>query len=94
MRALRLFFIVLALSCKKKMTERDCDALLDRYASFVVTERMPDASAEVIASERQREREAARMDDNFKSCGTQLTEEEYRCAMAAKSADAIEKCLE
>jgi hypothetical protein len=86
---------VLALvGCKKKVTKADCDTMIDRYATLVVNAHMPDASAETIRTEQERERAAAHGDDAFKSCTAEVTVEEHTCAMAAKTPDAFEKCLE
>jgi hypothetical protein len=84
----------LASGCKPKVSRGQCDAMLERYAQLVVTERFPDASAETIKAEQVRERDEARGDDNFKNCTSEVSAREYDCAMAAKTADAFEKCLE
>jgi hypothetical protein len=80
--------------CKKKVTQAQCEELLDRYATLVVREKLKDAPPEQIAAEQAREREAARSDDDFKNCTTELSTEDYACAMKASTADALEKCLE
>jgi hypothetical protein len=80
--------------CKKKVTTAQCDELLDRYASLVVGAKLKDASPEVIKAEQARERSEAQSDDNFKNCTSELSTEDYACAMAATTADAFEKCLE
>jgi hypothetical protein len=82
------------MACKKKVTKADCDTMIDRYATLVVNAHMPDASAETIRTEQERERAAAHGDDAFKSCTAEVTVEEHACAMAAKTPDAFEKCLE
>lgn len=81
-------------ACKSKVTAAQCDLLIDRYAQLVVSEKFPDASAEQIQSERNRERGEARADDAFKNCSSQVNEPEFSCAMRALTADALEKCLE
>jgi hypothetical protein len=88
--------VVLALApgCKTKATTSQCDALLDRYAGFVVTEKFPDASTTQIDAERSRERSEARGDDAFKNCSSEVSSTELDCAMKAASADALLKCLE
>ena len=80
--------------CKKKVTQAQCEELLDRYATLVVHAKLKDAPADQIMAEQVREREAARSDDDFKNCTTELSIEDYACAMKAASADALEKCLE
>ena len=80
--------------CKAKVTPAQCDALVDRYAQLVVTEKMPDAGAETIKTEQERERGEARGDDAFKNCSSEVSRTEFDCAMRAATPDAIEKCLE
>jgi len=86
--------VVAAVGCKPKASATQCDQLLEHYALLVVTERFPDASTALIESERDRERNEARGDDAFKNCSSQVSEAEFRCAIAALSPDAFEKCLE
>jgi hypothetical protein len=83
-----------SVGCKTKASASQCDALLDRYAQFVVTERYPDASTAQVDAERARERTEARGDDAFKNCSSEVSSAELECAMKATSADAILKCLE
>jgi hypothetical protein len=86
--------VLLALSCKPKVSKEQCDALLDHYAALVVKDKMPDASAETIKAEQEREKSEARGDDAFKNCRSEVSAAEYECAMKASTADAVEKCLE
>jgi hypothetical protein len=81
-------------ACRPKVTSVECETLLDRYAQLVVTETYPDASADRISVEEQRERGEARGDDAFKNCSSEVSPSEFECAMKANSADALEKCLE
>ncbi|MEO6576612.1 MAG: hypothetical protein ABIP89_22380 [Polyangiaceae bacterium] len=81
-------------SCKKKIAQPDCEKLIDRYATLVVTERDRDASATTIKSEQAAFRDEAKGDENFQSCESKITRAEFDCAMAASTADAFEKCLE
>jgi hypothetical protein len=80
--------------CKKHVTAEQCDQLLDRYALFVVTEKTKDAAPDVIKAEQQREREEARSDDDFKNCTSELSTEDFACAMKAQTSAALLKCLE
>jgi hypothetical protein len=84
----------LGAGCKKKVTQPQCEELLDRYATLVVKERFKDAPPEKVKAEQVRERDEARSDDDFKNCTSELSTEDYACAMAATTADALEKCLE
>jgi hypothetical protein len=66
-----------AMGCKPKVSRGQCDAMIERYAQLVVTERFPDASAEMIKTEQVRERDEARGDDNFKNCTSEVSAVEY-----------------
>lgn len=83
-----------ASGCKKKVTQAQCDELLDRFATLVVTEKMKNAPPEQVKAEQERERDEAKSDDNFRNCTSELSTEDYACAMAAKTSDALMKCLE
>lgn len=85
---------VLAGGCKKKITQAQCEQLLDHFAELVVKERFADAGPEQIAAERARERSEAKNADEFKNCTTEVQTKEYECALAAESSDALIKCLE
>jgi hypothetical protein len=85
---------VAVVGCRPKATDAECDELLDRYARLVVTEQFPDASAEQVKTERERERSEARADDAFKNCSSEVGRAELECAMRAPNANAFEKCLE
>ena len=82
-----------ATSCKRKVSEKQCDELLDRFAEMVVKERFADAGAEVIAAERVRERSEAKGDE-LRNCTSEVQAGEHACAMKAKSSEALIKCLE
>ena len=87
-------------ACKPKVTREQCDQLVDRFAGMVVREhfaKVPDAgtpSPEVIRDEQERERNEARNDENFRNCTSEISAEDFRCAMAATTAEAFLHCLE
>lgn len=81
-------------SCRKKVSQQQCDELLDRFSELVVKERMPDAGADALAAERIRERSEAKSDDAFKNCTSEVQLAEHACAMKAASSEALIKCLE
>jgi hypothetical protein len=83
-----------ATSCKRKVSSKHCDELLERFSELVVKEHFPDAGAEVVAAERTRERKEAKSDDAFKNCTSEVQADEYACAMKAASSEALIKCLE
>jgi hypothetical protein len=83
----------LGTACKRKVSDKQCDELVDHFAELVVKERFPDAGPEVIASERLRERTEAKGDE-LRNCTSEVQADEHACAMKAKSSDALIKCLE
>jgi hypothetical protein len=86
--------LVIVAGCSKKATQSECDELIERYATLVVSEQNPEASPAVVAAERDRARKQARADDDFKNCTTEVEAKDYRCAKAAKTAETLLKCLE
>jgi len=92
--AVVLVFASAAAGCKQKASASQCDQLLERYATLVVTEKHPDASAADIQAEQQHEKSEARGDDAFKNCSSEVSQPEFQCAMRAATADSFEKCLE
>ncbi len=91
---LALASLATLVGCKPKASAAQCDALIERYARMIVTERFPDAGPERVKAEQDRERAEARGDDAFKNCSSEVSRTEYECAMHAATADAFEKCLE
>lgn len=91
---LAVLFTLGASGCRKKVSAKQCDELLERFSELVVKERFPDAGPEVVAAERARERNEAKSDDAFKNCTSEVQAEEHACAMKAPSPEALIKCLE
>jgi hypothetical protein len=89
-----LFACAALMACKKKVTREECDALVDRFAYLVVTERAKDAKPDVIRAVQARERVEARADDAFRNCTSEIAREDYACAMRADTSDGIIQCLE
>jgi hypothetical protein len=83
-----------AVACHSKASASQCDQLIDRYATLVVREKLPDASPAEIQAEQQREKGEARGDDAFRNCSSEVSQAEFECAMRASTADLFEKCLE
>jgi hypothetical protein len=80
--------------CKGRVDRAQCDQLVGRFAELVVKEKMPGAAPGTVLTEQARERAEAANDDSFRNCPTELRIEDYRCAMAATTAEAFLKCLE
>jgi hypothetical protein len=92
--AIALAALAVLPGCTRKASQAQCDQLLERYASLVVTEKYPDASAGQISAAQQDVKTEARGDDSFKNCSSQVSAAEFECAMRAPTPDAFEKCLE
>ena len=80
--------------CKAKASASQCDQLLDRYATLVVTEKHGDASAAQIHEERQRGEERSTRRRRVQDYSSEVSQAELECALHAATADAFEKCLE
>lgn len=85
---------VLAVGCKKKVSQAQCDQLVDKFATLVVKERIKDASPEMIKAEQERERSEAKNDDSFRNCTSEVSNEDFACAMATGTSEAFLKCLD
>ena len=97
MRGVPLGMLALGLGlagCRERATAAQCEALVDRYAELVVLDKMPGASADVVQQEQKVVRAEATGDEGFRNCTTEVGPKEYACAMAAKTPEAMEKCLE
>jgi hypothetical protein len=92
--ALACSLTLAATACKKKISQTQCDALIEHYAALVVTEKMPDAGASTVNAEKAREREEARRDEGFRNCTSEVQADDLACALAASSPVAVLKCLE
>jgi len=81
-------------ACKKKVSQAECDKMIDRFAVLVVKERIKDAPPEMIKAEQDRERQEARGDEAFRNCTSEVAPEDYTCAMKTETSEAFLKCLE
>lgn len=82
------------MSCKRKVSQKQCDELLDRFSTLVVKERFPDGGPDALAAEQTRERAEAKSDDAFKNCTSEVQADEHACAMKAATSETLIKCLE
>ena len=81
-------------ACREKVSGAQCDALITRYAELVVRGKMPDAPAQVVLDAQKTVRAEAAGDESFRNCTTEIGPKEFNCAMAAKTPEAVEKCIE
>ena len=89
-----LSVLVVVPGCKKKVSQAQCDELIDAFATLVVNERIKDAAPETIKAEQERERNEAKSDDSFRNCTSEVAMEDYACAMKAKTSESFLKCLD
>jgi hypothetical protein len=68
--------------------------MLDRFAALVVAERVTEAPPEMVRAEQERERKEAADDDNFRNCASEVSTEDYACAMQATTSEAFMKCID
>jgi hypothetical protein len=89
---------IAAAGCKKKVTQEQCDQLMDHFADLVVKERVADggleAGADGLAAQRAHELREAKHANEFRNCPSEVQLDEHACAMKAQSSDALIKCLE
>ncbi len=96
LRTLTIGAALLALtSCGKRLSDAECDSLLDHYTSKLVVNENPDASPFVIAEKQRLARELAHRDPKFEfdNCDDDVSRRQFDCAMAAMDVDSIERCL-
>jgi hypothetical protein len=92
--ALLLAALVPVAGCKKKVSQSQCDELVDKFATLVVKERIKDAPPEMIKAEQERERSEAKNDDSFRNCTSEVSTEDFACAMATGTSEAFLKCID
>ena len=83
----------LTLGCNRKVSQPQCDQLIEHFAELVVKEHFPDAGPEVVTAERAREREEAKGDE-LRNCTSEVQASEHACAMKAQTSEGVIKCLE
>jgi hypothetical protein len=96
LRTLLLSASFLALiSCGKRLSDVECDTLLDHYTSKLVTNENPNASPFLIAEKQRLARELAHREPKFEFdyCDERVSRRQFDCAMAALDVDSIERCL-
>ncbi|CAN5589145.1 hypothetical protein BH09MYX1_BH09MYX1_68070 [soil metagenome] len=86
--------VLLVAGCHRKVTQSQCDTLVDHYAELAMKEQFPDAAPADIDSQKKKVREESKNDDDFKNCTSEIETADFDCAMKATTTDAIERCLE
>lgn len=81
------------LSCRPALSEHECLKLLDHYTDKQIDQARPSTRAAERPALIDQARARALTDPEFRNCSAQVSRRAYECAMAADSADAIERCL-
>lgn len=93
---LRLMCALLVLTgCGKRLSEAECETLLDHYTAKLVGSEYPNPSPFLIAEKQRLARELAHQDPKFEfdRCDNDVSRRQFECAMAAMDVDSIERCL-
>ena len=94
-RAVALAFavITLATGCGKRLSQAECNGLLDRYVEKLVGADRPDAPPAEVFRLQSEARARAQKDPSFGECSERVSRRAFDCAMDAVSADEMEQCL-
>jgi len=79
--------------CQKKLTQGECELLLDRYVEFLVRAEVPKMSASKLLERKREARELAKESAAFGECSSAVSARAFECAMSAPGTDELEKCL-
>lgn len=79
--------------CGRPVTEEECFELLSHYTEKVIDQARPSTGkaerSELVLEAQQK----AELDPEFAACTSRVSRAEFECAMVAKNADEIERCL-
>jgi len=81
------------LGCQPQLSADECRALLDHYTERQVEQARPSTNARGRIELQQEAQKKALIDPEFQRCPQVVSRAQYDCAMAAHSADQIERCL-
>lgn len=80
-------------SCRPALSEQECVKLLDHYTDKQIDQARPSTRPAERSLLIDQARARAAGDPEFATCTKKVSRSAYECAMAAASADAIERCL-
>ena len=84
---------LLTLSCGKRPTHDECEALLNHYVDLLVSSDRPGTSAAELNKLQLQARDKAKEDPEFGACTERVSRRELECALSAPNADVLEQCL-
>lgn len=93
---LRLSAPLLALllsACDPPIAARDCDALLDHYVELLSRSDGKKPTTEEILRLQREAHARARAGREFSRCPEEVSKRQLDCALAAHTADDVERCL-
>jgi hypothetical protein len=85
--------VLLAIGCQRSLSEQECDALLDHYTDAQIEQARPSASSRDRLELKHAAGAKAQLDPEFARCADEVSRAQFECAMAAQSADQIERCV-
>lgn len=83
----------IAVGCGKPLSQEECNRLLDHYTDKQIDQARPSTGPGERARLLMEAREKAAIDPAFATCSEEVSRSQFECAMAAGTADAIERCL-
>src|SRR5579859_128145 len=95
-----LALLLLLPACNRKIEPADCTRMLDRYIDMVIDgdPTSKDLAPEQMAAVRDMKKAVKKGEPSYarveKQCQAEVTRREYDCAMAAKTPDEWEACIE
>jgi hypothetical protein len=98
--SLALMALTVAAGCHHKVTKADCTQMLDRYLDMVIaadpaTKNLPPAQATAVRDMKRAVKKAERSYAQVETqCETEVSRDEYDCAMKANIPDEWEACIE
>jgi len=84
---------LLTLSCSKRPTHDECEALLNHYVELLVNSDRPGTNAAELNKLQLQARDKAKEDPEFGECSERVSRRELECALGASNADVLEQCL-
>lgn len=79
--------------CGSTVTEEECRQLLDHYTDKQIDQARPSTNKRGRIELRMEAQKKASVDPEFQRCSAAVSRRQFECAMAAASADQIERCL-
>lgn len=89
----RVLVALLASGCAERLSPAECETLLDRYVTLLSAADRPGTSDSELVRLKAAARDKALTDPAFMRCASEVSRNQYQCAMKAENADRLEQCL-